>query len=347
MFLFTTPAAREAPPVNPVVDAIRQGAEKTGTGFDYLLATAQRESALDPKARARSSSATGLFQFIEQTWLGLVKTEGPRHGLGDYAGAITAKSDGTLAVDDPKRRREILALRQDPQVASLMAGTFTQKNRDLLASELGREPSNADLYVAHFLGGRGAADLIRAAQSAPRRSAAADFPDAAAANRSIFFDSRGRARGAGEVYALLAASHGTQVRQIAQAGAAPAFAPDQPVAFARSDGPALHGLFRTDVRRGPISEEVARLWRSGNAADAGTRTAALGFFPRSTAAPAEADAAEPAPAFAPAVAQADVPLPPVRPASLGEAPARPARAGGLGRIGRPLDLLAFMSWRRA
>ena len=129
MFLFTTPPAREPAPVNPVVDAIRQGAGKTGTGFDYLLATAQRESALDPKARARSSSASGLFQFIEQTGL----------GLGDEANAIAAKSDGTLVVDDPRRRREILALRHDPQVASLMAGTFTQRNRDLLAAELGRD----------------------------------------------------------------------------------------------------------------------------------------------------------------------------------------------------------------
>ena len=352
MFLFTTPSARESVPATPVVDAIRQGAERTGTGFDYLLATAQKESALDPKARARSSSATGLFQFIEQTWLGLVKTEGPRLGLGDYAGVIAAKPDGTFAVDDPKARRQVLALRQDPQAASLMAGAFTQKNRDLLAAELGREPSGADLYVAHFLGGRGAVDLIRAAKDAPRRSAAADFPDAAAANRSIFYDARGRARGAGEVYALLAASHGTQAAQIAQASAAPAFAPDAPVAFARSDGPALHGLFRTDGRTGPISEEVARLWRAGNSSDAGTRTAALGgFFPRSVV------SAEPeTPAGAPVGGAAEtsvgavgmsagIPLPPVRPASLTAAPtaARPAH----GRIGRPLDLLAFMRWRRA
>jgi hypothetical protein len=347
MFLFTTPPAREPLPVNPVVDAIRQGAERTGTGFDYLLATAQKESALDPTARARSSSATGLFQFIEQTWLGLVKTEGPKHGLGDYAGAITAKSDGTLGVDDPKARRQILALRQDPQVASVMAGTFTQKNRDLLAAELGREPSNADLYVAHFLGGRGAVDLIRAAQAAPRRSAAADFPDAAAANRSIFFDARGRARGAGEVYALLAASHGAQVSQTVQASA-PAFGPAQPVAFAKRDGPALHGLFRTDGRTGPISEEVARLWRAGNSSDAGTRTAALGgFFPRSTAGPDVEPAAPADAAPVPAGVPVDVPLPPVRPASLGESPVRRAQAPALGRIGKPLDLLAFMSWRRA
>ena len=346
MFLFTTPPAREPAPVNPVVDAIRQGAEKTGTGFDYLLATAQRESALDPKARARSSSASGLFQFIEQTWLGLVRTEGPKLGLGDEANAIAAKSDGTLVVDDPRRRREILALRHDPQVASLMAGTFTQRNRDLLAAELGREPTSGDLYVAHFLGARGAVDLIRQAQTAPRRPAAAEFPDAAAANRPIFFDRKGRARGAGEVYALLAASHGTQVA----ASAAPAFAPDQPVAFARSDGPALHGLFRTDGRRGPISEEVASLWRAGNAADAGTRVAAPeAFFPRSTPPPDDPEPAEPASAAAAAAPSADVPLPPRRPASLAASAVAPQVAAQpirLGAIGRPLDLLAFMSWRR-
>src|SRR5215218_9296803 len=93
------------------------------------------------------------------------------------------------------------------------------------------------------------------------------------------------------------------------APAAPAFAPDQPVAFARSDGPALHGLFRTDGRRGPISEAVASLWRAGNAADAGTRGAATEpFFPRSTPPPSEAEPAEPAPATAAAAPSADVPL---------------------------------------
>ncbi|HKH33393.1 MAG TPA: lytic transglycosylase domain-containing protein, partial [Beijerinckiaceae bacterium] len=225
------------------------------------------------------------------TWLGLVKAEGPKHGLGDYASAIGAKSDGSLAVPDAKLRQQILGLRQDPQVASVMAGTFTQRNREQLAAELGREPNAGDLYVAHFLGARGAIDLIRASQQSPRRPAAADFPDAAAANRPVFYDRKGRARGAGEVYALLAANHGAQT----QVSAAPAFAPDQPIAFARSDGPALHGLFRT-VRRGPISEEVAQLWRAARPAEAPVRTAALvGFFPRSTAVPESPLAGSPSP----------------------------------------------------
>src|SRR5215213_7197360 len=118
MFLFTTPssrepAARDAPAATPVVDAIRQGAEKTGVRFDYLLATAQRESALDPSARARTSSASGLFQFIEQTWLGMIKSEGQKAGIGDYARAVSTDSSGTHRVEDPRTRQAILDLRHD------------------------------------------------------------------------------------------------------------------------------------------------------------------------------------------------------------------------------------------
>jgi len=52
-----------------VTGAIRQAAQATGTGFSYLLATAKIESGLNPKIKSTTSSATGLFQFIDQTWL--------------------------------------------------------------------------------------------------------------------------------------------------------------------------------------------------------------------------------------------------------------------------------------
>jgi Transglycosylase SLT domain len=334
MFLFTTPPDRPAATSTPVVDAIRQGAERTGTSFDYLLATAQKESALDPTAQARSSSASGLFQFIEQTWLGLVKSDGGKLGLGRYANAITTRGDGTHVVSDPAARQAILNLREDPKVASVLAGALTQRNRDVLAADLGREPSARDLYVAHFLGARGAAQLIGAAQQTPNRPAAADFPDAAAANRNIFFDRSGRARGAGEVYALLAANHAAA----AGVTAAPAFAPDRPLAFAQSDGPAFHGLFQTETRRGPISEAVAKLWR-GNDGKAGVQTAALAFFPKSRA----SDEAPAPPALDVAKAAA---MDPPAPASSAVDAAPAAKARG-GRVRPPLDLSSFMKWRRA
>ncbi len=83
MSLFTTQPSQGEAGARPatVVDAIRAGSERTGTGFDYLLKTAQRESALAPDARNGKSSASGLFQFLEQTWLGTVKKAGASHGL--------------------------------------------------------------------------------------------------------------------------------------------------------------------------------------------------------------------------------------------------------------------------
>ena len=68
-------------PSNPtagstVTGAIRQAAQATGTSFQYLLATAQVESGLNPQAGAATSSARGLFQFIDQTWLATIKQSG-------------------------------------------------------------------------------------------------------------------------------------------------------------------------------------------------------------------------------------------------------------------------------
>ena len=61
--------------------AIRQAASETGTDFDYLWRTAKRESGLNPNARASTSSATGLFQFTNQTWLSMVERYGDKYGL--------------------------------------------------------------------------------------------------------------------------------------------------------------------------------------------------------------------------------------------------------------------------
>ena len=79
-----------------VTGAIRNAASATGAGFDYLLNTAMRESNLNPNAKAKSSSATGLFQFIDQTWLGTMKQSGAALGYGKYADAITRTPQGNF-----------------------------------------------------------------------------------------------------------------------------------------------------------------------------------------------------------------------------------------------------------
>jgi hypothetical protein len=336
MFLFSTSGPRETTAVNPVIDGIRHGADKTGVSFDYLVRTAQRESSLDPEAKARTSSATGLFQFIEQTWLGMVRSEGPRHGLEAEAKAITQGPDGRLNVSDPAQRSEIMALRRDPKVAAVMAGAFTQRNAEQLASALGRQPTGGELYIAHVLGARGAQDLIGSTLSAPQRAAARDFPEAAAANRSIFFDKAGKARSVAEVYNLLAQQHANVA-----AGAAPvAEARD---ASAPTERKGLMGLFSTGASSSPVSRSVASFWSGpvGQRVQLASLEPAQRFFPTTdTALPSES-AAPRAETASDAARVVQAPVPPVRPSGLAIQPDGAVQRGRSAER-KPLDLNAFL-----
>jgi hypothetical protein len=186
-----------------IAGAIKQAADTTGASFQYLLTTAKMESDFNPKAAAPTSSASGLFQFIQQTWLGTVKEAGSLLGYGKYADAISKSSSGNYSVTDPSARNAIMQLRNDPVASSEMAAVLTQANSSKLTGMLGRHPTDAELYMAHFMGVDGAAKLIANAQDNPQISAAQLFPDAAAANRPIFFDSAGHPRSASDVYAVL------------------------------------------------------------------------------------------------------------------------------------------------
>src|SRR6187397_1579861 len=92
-----------------VTGAIRDAARATGASFDYLLATARAESGLNPNASAKTSSARGLFQFIDRTWLATVKQAGPSLGYGRYADAITQNASGRFEVADPAMHQKIFA----------------------------------------------------------------------------------------------------------------------------------------------------------------------------------------------------------------------------------------------
>lgn len=179
---------------------IARAAQATGADFDFLVRTAARESGFDARAQARTSSAAGMFQFLEQTWLGMMHTRGAAHGFTAEANAIERGTDGRYTVSDPARRREILDMRFDTQTSALMAGELAAANAEVLRSRIGREPTSGELYAAHFLGASSAADLIETARNNPGTPASGLFPAAAAANRPIFFEG-GRARSASEVLA--------------------------------------------------------------------------------------------------------------------------------------------------
>lgn len=202
--------------------AIRRASSATGVDADFLIKTARRESAMNPSAKARTSSAAGLFQFIEQTWLGTVKAHGAKHGYGQYADLIHRGSDGRWRVDG-SARNVVLDLRFDAQAASTMAAELTASNAAYLRGRTGREPGAGDLYAAHFLGPAGAAQLMEAMERRPGASAAAIFPAAASANRSIFFR-EGRAATVAEVHANLQRNAGGGAPAVS-AGSTPAASP--------------------------------------------------------------------------------------------------------------------------
>ena len=184
-----------------VLAALRTAAHKTGLDFDYLLNTAMRESKLDTQAKSKSSSASGLFQFIDQTWLGLVKQYGERYGLGSYAGAIQQTGDGHYVVASDDTKAAILALRQDPELSAVMAGESAKQTKQSLECALGRKVCDGELYAAHFLGTSGARHLIQLSESDPNMRADIAFPQAAKANKAMFCHADGTAKTVGEVYA--------------------------------------------------------------------------------------------------------------------------------------------------
>jgi hypothetical protein len=281
----------------------------TGTNFQYLVATAQVESKFNPSAQAPSSSARGLFQFIEQTWLATLKEQGPALGYAQIAAAIERAPSGQYVVANPRLSDRIMKLRNDPTVNAVMAGAYTRANAGNLAGRLGRDPTEGELYIAHFLGSNGASRLISLAESKPRMRADDVFPGAARANPSIFYDRRGHARSVADVYHVLTnryvAARGDQAPSATQLAAAPAppqtsavnsntppsrmaFAPDtaeltqayatasrmsEPPKMADT-APVFHGLFRTSAGREAVAPVVSALWTAPTpVADAGPQEA--------------------------------------------------------------------------
>ncbi|WP_445948489.1 transglycosylase SLT domain-containing protein [Sphingorhabdus sp.] len=182
-----------------VTSAIANASARTGVGFDYLMVQAQLESGMQPDAHAQTSSAAGLYQFTNQTWLATLKRHGPSHGLDWASGAITQNRNGAFAVADPNMRSQIMGLRTHPETAAVMAAELALDNGDYLQSRTNGNLEGVDLYLAHFLGAKGAGDFLAAMQVDPNQAAAPLFPSAAAANRSVFYRSDGAQRSLSEI----------------------------------------------------------------------------------------------------------------------------------------------------
>ncbi len=320
-----TAAAGVDPTRAKIAGSIKQAASTTGASFEYLLTTAKMESNFNPKASASTSSARGLFQFIDQTWLGTVKEAGSQLGYGKYADVITKNPSGSYSVSDPGDRAAVMKLRDDPDAASSMAGVLTQSNSFKLTGKIGRRPTDAELYMAHFMGVGGASKLIQSAEDSPQASAARMFPNAAEANRSIFYDRSGSARSVSDVYSVLTSRYagaansqatrtamasvgGDISRPVAVASATPVASRDTaaylssfpdsravtPVSATSQTElktasappqPVFRSLFQAGERSEPISPVVRELWGSGTSLTSVAPAASASMASNTAAAP--------------------------------------------------------------
>jgi len=153
-----------------LAETVVRAAQVTGVDPAYLMALADKESSLLPEIRARTSSAEGLFQFLETTWLEVLRRYGSRHGYAAEAEAIRIVT-GRPVVSDARERERILNLRRDPYLSTLMIGEMINTQRQILAGKVARDPSFAELYMAHFLGIHGASRFVALLSDRPEKRA--------------------------------------------------------------------------------------------------------------------------------------------------------------------------------
>ena len=247
--------------VDRVAGAIRDAASRTGVDFNYLFNQAKVESGLNANAKASTSSATGLYQFLDQSWLHVLKQHGAEHGLGWAADCITSKPGGGLCVRDPAARQAVLDLRKDPETSALMAAEHASDNAAKIVQATGKPATATDLYMAHFLGSAGAVDFLTAMNASPDASAAKVCPSAAGANRAVFYNANGTPRSLTEVYARFAGKFGdTAPVPTAVADDAGTAAPSMPPALYQ----ALNGGAAIDFARpSPATARLAYLALTG------------------------------------------------------------------------------------
>lgn len=245
-----------------IQSAIALASQKTGVDFNYLLGQAKLESGFRADARAATSSATGLYQFIDHSWLAVIKKHGAEHGLSWAADAIQPGANGRLTVSDPATRQAILNLRNDPQTAALMAAEHAADNKTAIEGALGRPATGTDLYMAHFLGLGGARHFLTTMENNPDRIGAAMFPAAARANRSIFYSSDGQPRTLGDIYQAFASRLDKGAASVGATGTASGTL--QPIPSVFDSNPVLAALNGDDTTvipgTGETSAASAQRW---------------------------------------------------------------------------------------
>jgi hypothetical protein len=163
--------------VEDVKKLLDEVAKTTGVDSDNLKTTAAVESSLNPNAKASGTTASGLFQFLQSTWQGMMAKFAQKYRIDPNTPPTDARAN------------------------AIMGAEYMKQNMSILKS-VRPNPSATDLYLAHFLGPAGAVNFLKAD---PNAIGAEINPKAAAKNKAIFYDNSGRPRTVKEIHDLLSA----------------------------------------------------------------------------------------------------------------------------------------------
>lgn len=233
--MIVPPSSRAAAVSAATVGVIRARADAAGVDAGFLEALARVESGLRPDLRARTSTAAGLFQFIEATWLDLLHRHGAKHGFA--AEVPTAVDTGKSGVSrfhfaSPTHRQAALDLRFEPTASAALAAEYVKENGAMLGKLLARSPRPVDIYMAHFLGPSDARRFFTELDREPNAEASRLFPAPAAANRGVFFSGDGTPRSLRAIYETFAS-------RLPNTAAEPKLAPVETIAVQETAPPAI------------------------------------------------------------------------------------------------------------
>ncbi|MGY2049891.1 transglycosylase SLT domain-containing protein [Methylobacterium sp. JK268] len=171
-----------------IVQTVVKAAYQVGMDPVLLMAIADKESSFITEVQARTSSATGLYQFIERTWLQVMREFGALHGCAREAALIADDN----SVGDAAEKARILDMRRDPALSAVLAAEMLKRDSARIAARIGRTLTLGETYLAHFLGPDDAERFMAKVVEEPKAEAAALLPKPARANKPIFYERVGR-----------------------------------------------------------------------------------------------------------------------------------------------------------
>jgi hypothetical protein len=157
-------------------DTILAASQMAGVDPKLMAAMAAVESGFDYKIPAPTGSATGLYQFVSDTWTWMLKKHGAKYGIAPNAS------------------------RTDPRANALMGAEYLKTCLNEMQGKLGREVTDTDIYMGHFMGPVTGRKFL---QSDPSANASQLFPKEAKSNPNIFFTKDRQPRTIAQVYQLM------------------------------------------------------------------------------------------------------------------------------------------------